>query len=443
MLNARETAARLGVKLDTLYAYVSRGMIHSVAVPGSRERHYREADVERLHAGRGNGRGREALIPVIDSAICLIADGRFYYRGIDALRLADSATLEAAAAVLWGGDIGQVIPQSACAESLAVQARTLKNPPSRRKPGPTRQQLERGLVGPGFRREGVPARGERVSGAKRRTGEGDTGRRADRPGLIERVQIRPATLAAADMAALDLTRDGVARTGAAILYELAAAVSGTADAGEPVHAHLAASWGLDAAGSDLVRRVLVLLADHELNASTFVARCVASTGATPYAAVSAALSALSGRRHGGAAARAEALFHQIGHDADPMAVMAARLARDEALPGLGQPLYPDGDPRARAIIAAIAATRPAEGARIAAAAAAAMRLTGQHPNVDFALAAAASALGLLPGAALSLFVVARSVGWIAHAIEQYDSDVLIRPRARYTGPRPGGDGEPG
>ncbi|HVB17466.1 MAG TPA: citrate/2-methylcitrate synthase [Stellaceae bacterium] len=406
-MNARETAARLGVKLDTLYAYVSRGMIHSVAVPGSRERHYREADVERLRAGRGIGHGREALIPVIDSAICLIADGRFYYRGIDALSLADSATLEAAAAVLWGGDIGQVSWASA--------------------PHPFP----------------LPARGERVSGAKRRTGEGDTGRRADRPGLIERVQIRLATLAAADMAALDLTRDGVARTGAAILYELAAAVSGTADAGEPVHAHLAASWGLDAAGSDLVRRVLVLLADHELNASTFVARCVASTGATPYAAVSAALSALSGRRHGGAAARAEALFHQIGHDADPMAVMAARLARDEALPGLGQPLYPDGDPRARAIIAAIAATRPAEGARIAAAAAAAMRLTGQHPNVDFALAAAASALGLPPGAALSLFVVARSVGWIAHAIEQYDSDVLIRPRARYTGPRPGGDGEPG
>src|SRR5579863_7073775 len=79
-------------------------MIRSVAVPGSRERHYREADVERLRAGRGIGHGREALIPVIDSAICLIADGRFYYRGIDALRLADSATLEAAAALLWGAD---------------------------------------------------------------------------------------------------------------------------------------------------------------------------------------------------------------------------------------------------------------------------------------------------------------------------------------------------
>ena len=203
-----------------------------------------------------------------------------------------------------------------------------------------------------------------------------------------------------------------------------------------LHQRLATPWRLDPAGTDLLRRCLVLLADHELNASTFVARCVASTGATPYAVVSAALSALSGRRHGGASARAEALFHEIGPDQDPLAVMAARLARDETLPGLGQPLYPAGDPRAVAIVEAVAAALPEEGARIAAAAVAAMRLTGQYPNVDFALAAAVTALGLPAGAALSVFVVGRTGGWIAHAIEQYESQVLIRPRARYTGRRP-------
>src|SRR6185312_8152725 len=95
---------------------------------------------------------------------------------------------------------------------------------------------------------------------------------------------------------------------------------------QPAHEQLAAGWRLDAAGADLVRRCLVLLADHELNASTFVARCIASTGATPYAVVSGALSALSGRRHGGASARAEALFREIGRETDPpgrdpMAVM--------------------------------------------------------------------------------------------------------------------------
>src|SRR3954471_19419316 len=94
LLRAREAAARLGVKLDTLYAYVSRGLLRSVAVPGSRERHYRADDVERFRITRAVGRERAALIPVIDSAICLIEGGRFYYRGHDALLLAETTTLE-------------------------------------------------------------------------------------------------------------------------------------------------------------------------------------------------------------------------------------------------------------------------------------------------------------------------------------------------------------
>src|SRR4051812_3453614 len=104
LLRAREAAARLGVKLDTLYAYVSRGLLRSVAVPGSRERHYRADDLERFRAGRSAERGREALIPVIDSAICLIEGGRFYYRGRDVVLLAESATLEEAASLLWGDE---------------------------------------------------------------------------------------------------------------------------------------------------------------------------------------------------------------------------------------------------------------------------------------------------------------------------------------------------
>jgi citrate synthase len=246
--------------------------------------------------------------------------------------------------------------------------------------------------------------------------------------------MRLAVLSSRDHAALDLSRAGVARTGHAIVAELAACVVGTEPAAAPIHQQLAAAWKLDRAGADLVRRCLVLLADHELNASTFVGRCIASTGATPYAVVSGALAALSGRRHGGASAAAEALFRELG-ESDPLPALAARLARGEALPGLGQPLYPEGDPRALALAEAIIAARPDAGKRVAAVAVAAMRLTRQYPNVDFALGGAASALGLPQGAALGLFLVARSVGWIAHAIEQYESGVLIRPRARYTGRR--------
>ena len=387
-LNARETAERLGIKRDTLYAYVSRGLLRSVAVPGSRERGYRAEEVERLRAGRGMSRAArsEPLVPVIDSAICLIEGGRLYYRGHDAIRLADTATLEDIADLLWVSD-----------PDLA----------------PTRPPLAR-----------------RAS-LRRKRGA------ASSLGLIERCQVRLAELAAADLAALDLTPAGIVRTGRTILYELVGCIGDTAPAPQLAHAQLAALWRLDANGADLIRRSLVLLADHELNASTFVARCVASTGATPYAVVSAALSALSGRRHGGASASAEALLHEIVQRGNPLSVMAARLARNEYLPGLGQPLYPEGDPRGVALLAAATAAAPAARQLIENAVAAARQLVPQPPNVDFALAATTTALGLPLGSALAIFVVGRTVGWIAHAIEQYQSDVLIRPRARYTGPRPG------
>src|SRR5207253_5470610 len=105
-LSARETAERLGVKRDTLYAYVSRGLLRSVAVPGSRERGYRAEDVERLRAGRGSSRVAhgEPLVPIIDSSICLIEGGRLYYRGHDAIRLSEAATLEDIADLLWAGE---------------------------------------------------------------------------------------------------------------------------------------------------------------------------------------------------------------------------------------------------------------------------------------------------------------------------------------------------
>jgi citrate synthase len=399
LLRAREAAARLGVKLDTLYAYVSRGLLQSVGVPGSRERHYRADDVERYRAGRGGERGREAQIPVIGSAICLIERGRFFYRGHDALILAETANLEEVADVLWRSGEGSALTPT---------------PPSPAMQGSS------------------PGRG----GGRSERGRGRSGVEFGFQRLIERCQIRLAALAAEDLAALDLTRAGIIRTGRAILAEMAGAVAETEPGDDPMHRRLARAWGLDEAGADLIRRALVLLADHELNASAFVARIVASTGATPYAVVSAALGALSGRRHGGQSARAEALFSEIGGSAEPMPVMAARLSRGDDLPGLGHPLYPDGDPRARAIIAAIAMARPACGARIAAAASAAKQLTGQHPNVDFALGAAATALGLPEGSALALFLVGRTTGWIAHAIEQYESGIMIRPRARYTGLRP-------
>src|SRR5690242_20681094 len=106
LLTARQAADRLSIKLDTLYAYVSRGRLRSVNMPGSRERRYRVQDVEALLAARGDEplarpADSEALMPVIGSSICLIENGRPYYRGQDAIRLAETATLEEVAVLLW------------------------------------------------------------------------------------------------------------------------------------------------------------------------------------------------------------------------------------------------------------------------------------------------------------------------------------------------------
>ena len=385
LLTARQAADRLGIKLDTLYAYVSRGRLRSVTVPGSRERRYRNVDVEALLDARSGVRlpasaDPEALMPVIGSSICLIENGRFYYRGQDAVHLSDSATLEEIAKLLWLDEAGSELTDAS---------------------GPTRSAAA------------LPA-----------------------SGLIERCQIGLVALGDEDLPALDLTRARVARTGWRILRELVGRVAPALPSPDPIHRRLAAAWRLSEAGADLVRRCLVLIADHELNPSTFVARCVASTGATPYAVVVAALGALSGRFHGGETARAEGLLHEIYEGDDPIAVMAGRLARGERLPGFGQPLYPEGDPRATAILAALAQAAPEANALAEKAAETGLRLIGRRPNVDFALAAMAIGLGLPRDSALGLFIIGRTVGWIAHAIEQYESGVLIRPRARYLGPRP-------
>jgi citrate synthase len=387
LLTASEAADRLGIKLDTLYAYVSRGRLRSVMVPGTRERRYRSEDVQALLDSRSGIRpppspDPEALMPVIGSSICLIENGRFYYRGQDAVRLADKATIEEIARLLWLDEAGSELTD---------------------------------VIGPGP--------GHRFSSTAA-------------SGLIERCQIRLTSLGDEDLSALDLSRARVARTGWRILRELAACVAPTLPTPEPIHRRLAAAWRLGEAGADLIRRCLVLIADHELNPSTFVVRCAASTGATPYAVVTAALSALSGRLHGGETERAEGLLHEFLDGDDPMAVMAGRLARGERLPGFGQPLYPEGDPRAIAILAALARAAPEAHALVQRAAETGLRLIGRHPNVDFALAATAIGLGLPRDSALALFIIGRAVGWIAHAIEQYESGVLIRPRARYLGPRP-------
>jgi citrate synthase len=195
---------------------------------------------------------------------------------------------------------------------------------------------------------------------------------------------------------------------------------------------MARAWGLGPKPAEILRAALILSADHELNASAFAVRVVASTGASLAACLMGGLAAFSGPLHGGTTSLVEVLFDEAERRGDAASVVEERLRRGDMLPGFGHRLYPKGDPRASVLLKLLPADRTC-GALIAAM----EEIDGRHPNVDFALVAMRRALALPAGAALSIFAVARSAGWIAHALEQQQEGKLIRPRARYVGPLPG------
>jgi citrate synthase len=200
----------------------------------------------------------------------------------------------------------------------------------------------------------------------------------------------------------------------------------------PLHLRLATNWKLDRVASDLIRRTLVLLADQELTASTFAARVTASTGACLGACALAGLAALTGPLHGDATLRVRSLFEEVVRIGAEEAVHR-HLASGISIPGFGHPLYTDGDPRAQALLAAF--DPPPIFTQMMAVVA---TTTGQAPNIDMALAALSARFHLPADAPFALFAIGRSVGWLAHSIEQVTSgtmnNTMIRPRARYIGP---------
>jgi citrate synthase len=388
-LDAGRAAEELGVSLGTLYAYVSRGMIRSEAA-GGRRRRYRAEDVRRLKERKRRRRDPDLAVegalhwgtPVMESAITLIEDDRLYYRGRDAVVLAGESSIEEVAALIWTGD----------------QARSAELFPPEPPELPPRIRAALG--------SGLPP--------------------------IEALQVLLSLAGAGDPAAYDLRPGAVARTGARILRLMASVLAGGAAPG--VAETLADGWSQsDARG--LLDPALVLCADHELPVSTFVARCVASSEATPYAVVVAGLSAMGGVRHGGQVELVEAFLREVEVSGGAREAIAGRLRRGERIPGFGHSLYPGGDPRGAELLRLVKAAYPGspEVARCAAVAEEALELIGERPTVDFGLVTLARALGLPPGAAVALFALGRTVGWIGHSIEQYESGSLIRPRARYVG----------
>ena len=396
--SARQAAADLGISLPTLYAYVSRGLIRSEGARSSRERRYRTEDIDALKARkqrRDPGKVAEAALhfglPVLDSAISLISGDRLYYRGRDVATLAGTTTLEQVAALLWNGDLAAPLPDAST-------------------------DLPRGQW-------------QRLA--------------ASMPSLmpIDAFQMVLPIAAANDPTAYDLRPAAVQRAGLRIVRLLAATAARRSPSDEPIARVLQRGWAPRAASArPLLEMALVLCADHELNPSTFTARCVASARSTPYAVVAGGLATLQGALHGGTCERIEALFDEVASPTRAEGVVGARLRRGEMLPGFGHPLYvkPARDPRAVILLEHIRAARgTTRGAVLARTLVERVRaLVDVEPTIDFAVVALRRALELPAGYAVALIAIGRTVGWIAHAIEQYQDERLIRPRARYVGVMP-------
>jgi citrate synthase len=377
-LTAEQALKFLGVRSQTLYANVSRGRIRAKPDPAdSRRSLYNGNDVARLAERRPGRRPAETVAtqaigwgdPVLASGISTVANGRLWYRGRDAVRLAETATLEDIAGLLWQGAV---------------------------------MRLHAGRAATKSERTGTPI--ARLLSA-----------------VSERAAVDPPSLGRSP---------AVLKSEAELLFGgLLAASLGTVTArlDLPVHTHLAKAWRKPQA-QDILRRTLVLLADHELNASTFAVRVAASTGASLSACLLAGLATLTGPLHGGAARALSSLLdaaRQVGANE----AVREWLHRGEPLPAFGHPLYPGGDPRAIALMRHVKLSGMFLAVRMAA-----EDLTGEPPNVDFALVALADAYGLPRQAPFVIFALSRSVGWIAHALEQIAAGQLIRPRARYVGP---------
>ena len=394
-LTSNEVVEKLGISKSTLYAYVSRGLIQSEPDPDSpRSRRYRADDVDRLMNRQKMRSDPEHASttaldwgsPVLESSISAISDERLAYRGQDAVRLAREHSFEEVTALLWTGSLDADLPE----------------------PDATTAHVRDVLV----RQSSVLVHSLEPTA---------------------RMQMLLPVLEQRDPRSFDFRPESVQRAGRGILQLATACLTGT-EGNSGIARTLQAHW---AAGNPeaarLIDTALILCADHELNISTFTVRCIASARTPLYSAVTGGVSAMHGQKHGGATRQAEAMLDEVGSPDRAYEVLRNRLQRGEDLAGFGHRLYPSGDPRGAALLEAIADSNVGAGGSlelVQAVSSAANELQGASPNLDIALVTLCRALDQPAGTAEAVMTLGRMSGWIAHAIEEYERDQLIRPRAR-------------
>ncbi|MBS1864013.1 MAG: citrate synthase [Actinobacteria bacterium] len=415
-LSTEEVARRLGVKRETVYAYVSRGLLARHPASGPHRSEFDPDEVERLAERARRPDRSSALEVVVETELTLLEPvGRLSYRGRDATQLAKFRRFEEVVALLWDGApptpweldeervaaieaLGDALgPEAPDAERIAAVVATLAaRDPGRDDRDPERVRRAGADVFAGILVALAPGRGEKLPHS------GSKAPRAAEDGIAERLW-----------------------------------VALTANGAKPRPEQIAA---LNAA--------LILLADHELAASTFAARVAASAWAGPYRVILAGLGPLGGTLHGGAGLGVEALLDEVAAGVDPDAALDARIAAG-GVPGFGHRVYRDRDPRADHLLERLGIPtlvllsptgRQKDKGSVGLAAAGLLAAAAERglpaPNVDFALAALVKAHGLREGSSAAIFTVARIAGIVAHALEEYEHRLRFRPRASYVGSAP-------
>ncbi|MGX1478008.1 UNVERIFIED_CONTAM: citrate synthase [Streptomyces canus] len=399
-LSTKEAAELLGVKPETVYAYVSRGQLSSRRVPGGRGSTFDAKEVETLsrrnrrESGGSPGSGGELSVR---TRITFIDRDRYYFRGVDATELAAHHSYEEIAEWLWTGHLRPGVTFTAPDAAVEVARRAVDALPEHA--GPT-----------------------------------------------DRLRVAAIAAAVSDPLRFDLSEEAVLGTARTLIPTLVAALPPVLrdrrrDDGPLAHRLWTRLSGRkpDEASLRALDTALGLLVDHDLAASTLAVRVAASAHAHAYAAVSAGLGVLEGPLHGAASGLAHKLLLDVLDRGDAAPVIAEELRAGRRIPGLGHRLYPGEDPRARVLFALLEEIPRAEPALLAARdiVATTARHTPLHANVDLALAALTASSGMPSTAGETIFAVARTAGWIAHALEEYGERPLrMRPSGTYVGPKP-------
>ncbi|MFF4307665.1 citrate/2-methylcitrate synthase [Streptomyces sp. NPDC001601] len=398
-LSTRETAELLGVKPETVYAYVSRGQLNSRREPGGRASTFDAGEVaalarrNRREAAGSPGSGGDLSVR---TRITLIDQDRYFFRGVDATELAAHHSYEEVAEWLWTGRMIRGTAFTAPEATVAVARRAVDALPEHTSP-------------------------------------------------TDRLRVATIAAAAEDPLRFDLSEESVLGAARVLIPTLVAALPVRRqpghDDGPLAHRLWRRLTGIDPGDAELrvLDTALALLVDHDLAASTLAVRVAASARAHAYAAVSAGLGVLEGPLHGASSGLAHRMLLDVLDQGTAVTVIADELRAGRRIPGLGHRLYQGEDPRARALFALLEDVPRAEPALLAARdiVATTARHTPLHANVDLALAVLTASCGMPATAGETIFAVARTAGWIAHALEEYGERPLrMRPSGHYVGPKP-------